>query len=48
MMLIVTSDFTVHEAILGLDFVKEHKYLIDSDRKILTFPQDSSSVQIPL
>ena len=44
--LIVTSDLTVHEAILGLDFVEEHKCLIDCNRKTRTFPQDSSSMQI--
>ena len=43
---IVTSDLTVHEAILGLDFVDKHKCLIDCNMKTLTFPDDSSSVQI--
>jgi len=44
--LIVTSDLIVHEAILGLDFVEEHKCLIDCSRKLLAFPRDGSSVQI--
>ena len=44
--LIVTSDLTVHEAILGLglDFVDKHKCLIDCNMKTLTFPDDSSSL----
>ena len=45
-LLIVTSDLTVHEAILGLDFVEEHKCLIDCNRKLLAFPRDGPSVQI--
>ena len=45
-LLIVTSDLTVHEAILGLDFVEEHKCLIDCSRKLLAFPRDGPSVQI--
>ena len=43
--LIVTSDLTVLEAILGLNFVDKHKCLIDCNMKALTFPHDSSSVQ---
>ena len=41
----MTSDLTVHDAILGLDFVDKHKCLIDCNMKTLTFPDDSSSVQ---
>ena len=44
--LIVTSDLTVHEAILGLDFIEEHKCLIDCSRKLLAFPRDGPYVQI--
>ena len=34
---IVTRDLTVHEVILGLDFVEEHK-MSDCNMKTLTFP----------
>ena len=44
--LIITSDLTVQEAILGLDFVETYKCVIDCGRKTLSFPFESSSVNI--
>ena len=44
--LIITSDLTVQEAILGLDFVETYKCVIDCGRKTLSFPLESSSVNI--
>ena len=43
--LIVTGDITVG-AILGLDFLENHKCCIDCGAKILTFPQNKNSVQV--
>ena len=43
--LIVTGDITVG-AILGLDFLENHKCCIDCGAKILTFPQNKLSVQV--
>ena len=42
--LIVTGDRTVG-AILGLDFLENHKCCIDCGAKILTFPQNKLSVR---
>lgn len=44
--LLVTNDLTVQEAILGLDFVEMYKCVIDCGRKTLSFPAESSSVQL--
>ena len=43
--LIVTGDITVG-AILGLDFLENHKCCIDCGAKILTFPHNKLSVQV--